>query len=154
MARQPKFIVKARENRSSPWSVLGTYTSHDDAVADCPRPTDKKDYETAVFHEGKITNWFRGGKDVTANSRQAPAPADSLPDDKHRYFVWRGKKNLVAAQCVAREADTARRLVENAVLGWDFDRMTMEAQEECQGPTRIVALRPEDAYMKEDHHGA
>ena len=82
MSKTLKFIVKERANRSSLWVVKGTWATLELAVDNCPRRTGTPDLETAVFHQGRIEKWYRGGKDITKNSRQVPTssgPADS-PD--------------------------------------------------------------------------
>lgn len=131
MARNPPHYLKTRKDRSSPWTIMeqGDEQAMLECIDDfCLTVKSTNTLEHAIFHLGKITRWWRGGKDITSTSRQAApliaAQKEAENDETHsRYqFLHKGK---VAAECVALNEDVARCSLEAQTHGWDYDKLEL-----------------------------
>lgn len=129
--RAPNYLVRRRKpgttSKWEPWETLSKHDKEDAALANCPRDEDGS--QTAVWLQGKIIHWFEGKKCLTSKSRAEPPPIvkAALIDDSDEYgvFTWTYGPTKIVAQGVARDEDTAARMLENATDGWDLEKLQM-----------------------------
>lgn len=152
------FHIKRRANRSAPyWDSVCTADTESTAFGICrnlvdnAQGPDKVTLEHAVFTGGRIILWFRGGKDITKNSRQVtPPPSDHSESEEpsHRTFeFWHQGEKI--AECVARDPDTAWRMLCNDLPHWDDTMINQQEADNDHGPNRWVMINPKGAPMKE-----
>ena len=147
-----EFILKRRTpgngTRWSAWETLwktSTIELVDASIGDV-LPARDPTHQYAVFHQGKIIRWWEGEKDILDRSRAAPPPNPILADDVPDYlrFVFLNPATgRIAAECVARDEDTALRMLGNDVLGWDIEKLEMQERGPADGPNHWVGIWPE-----------
>lgn len=146
MARAEKYLVKHRSQAPSmkwtPWDTVSTVSDRAAADKDLASAVagqtieEGHNHDFCIFHRGKIVSWFRNGKDISAQSRQAPsssaAPVDNGTDPYHEYTFEHGKDTIAIVN--AREGDTAMRFFQNNTHGIDMAQVTMQ---EAENPSDI-----------------
>lgn len=142
-----KHILKRRTRteatgRWSTWEILAKFdeTGGDRAVTEIKALAMQAgtgaaggNMQHAIFHKGLITHWFEGSNDIQHKSRQNPKPKPDevdLSTDPYHVYTFEGPQNQLVARCVAREGDTAMRFLQNAVSGWDIEKITMQEGDE------------------------
>ena len=159
-----RFVLKSRCNTGgrsfTTWTAGEKHETLESAVAAfqaLPDPV-PSDIQHAVFHLGKIVAWWQGRSDILGKSR-AQKPTQGIttggnfvvdrrlpPDVEHHLYSFLNGE-IAFCSVVARDEDTARRIVENDTDGIDWSKATIEDAGPMPGHNRWVHLDPTSAPM-------
>lgn len=138
MAKQPKVLVKKRvkENGSfKAWEVLADLThlgegAVDRGIEQCDQFQKAYGDETehGVFVGSALEYWLtsKGPKKSKSSVRSQSTPSEEGELFEHRHFFVKDCEGTLVSEIVARDQDTAMRILDQHVFEWDLTKIKIE----------------------------
>jgi hypothetical protein len=135
MAKQQKVVLKVRtkiDGSPTPWEIVEDMTrlgeaAVDRAVAECDRlqKSAGSDAEHGVFVGSALVHWMtaKGPKKSKSSVRAEPAQAAGEEVSEHRHYTFKDPDDRVVAEIVARDQDTALRILDQHAFEWDLTKV-------------------------------